>query len=38
MIDEATNTVTHAIPVGRFPTDGAVNPCTDTIYVTNYAE
>ena len=36
VIDEATNTVTHTIPVGGgFPYGVAVDPGTHTVYVTN---
>ncbi len=35
VIDGATNTVTRTIIVGRVPGGVAVNPSTDTIYVTN---
>ena len=35
VIDEATNTVTHTIPVGSGPYGVAVDPAADTVYVTN---
>jgi YVTN family beta-propeller protein len=36
VIDVATNAVTATIPVGTYPAGVAVNPPTDTAYVTNY--
>jgi YVTN family beta-propeller protein len=35
VINEATNQVTHAIPVGEFPFGVAVDPAARTVYVTN---
>lgn len=37
VINQATNMVTATIPVGAWPAGVAVNPMTNTIYVTNYA-
>ena len=36
VIDAATSTVTATIPVGSSPAGVAVDPTTDTVYVTNY--
>ena len=37
VIDEATNKVTHTIPVGSAPYGVAVDPAARTAYVTNYS-
>ena len=37
VINEATNKVTHTIPVGSAPYGVAVDPAAHTVYVTNYS-
>ena len=37
VIDGSTNAVTSIISVGTYPTGVAVDPTTDTVYVTNYS-